>query len=439
MWHEYMYNVLNVINNIVLTFIGIPFALQLIYMFLFWLKKKTYKRTDKKNRICVLIPAHNEEDVIYDTVKRIYDLQNYPKESFKVFVVADNCTDKTKELAEKAGATVFVHNDPDPSHHVARYAISYGYEKIKELDEKFDFSIRLDADNWINNDFFSLMNDCYNSGVEMARPYESALNMTQNNYTKACGLYYSFDSRFSSRVRERLGIDAHVMGPGSMISMDIINKNGYDSEGICDDAEFCYRRMLDGYRLHYVEDAVVYEDLPSTFKDTLAKNKRVGAGNVRLIGSWGLKMFFKFFTTFRLSYLEMFLTYLFNIICVILCTWIPAFYIYSVIYLSLAGSGMIETSLLTSGEYMQILITTLIIIAICLSVLFAFAGILQGVLLVCLDYKKLGAKRIRDLISGAFLFPCFTVIYCVTITLGIFSKPKWTKVNRNKSYLEKGK
>ena len=71
--------------------------------------------------------------------------------------------------------------------------------------------------------------------------------------------------------------------------------------------------------------------------------------------------------------------------------------------------------------------------AIALGVLFAFCGIFQGLLLVMLDYKKMGAKRRRDLIDGALLFPAFTVVYCLTICLGMFSRPKWGKVSRNKN------
>ena len=58
-------------------------------------------------------------------------------------------------------------------------------------------------------------------------------------------------------------------------------------------------------------------------------------------------------------------------------------------------------------------------------------GILQGLILVLLDYKKMGAKRRRDLIKGVLLFPAFTVVYCVTITFGVFSKPKWIPIKRN--------
>ena len=432
MWHVEMYNILNIINNVVLIFIGIPFMLQFVFMLLFWLPKKKFKPTEKKNRICVLIPAHNEADVIYDTVKRLFDRQNYPLDMFDVYVVAHNCTDNTAEKAKQAGATVFVLDDPDPSHRIASYALKHGFEQILATEIPYDFAIRFDADNHCNDDFFTLMNDAFNAGCQIARPYESALNMTQNHFTKACGLYYTFDSRFSSRVRERLHLDAHVNGPGAMMDFNIIRKiGGYDTTSITEDTEFCFKRMLEGYRCHFVEDAVVYEDLPSTFKDTYARNKRIAAGNVRLLGKYGFKMLGKFFTTFNFSFIEQILTYMFNIICVILCTWIPLFYVYNVAYLwatkLFTNAQAIAAGINAAGLYNQ-----LTFIGFILLFLFIFAGIGQGLLLVMLDYKKLGAKNRRSLLSGALLFPAFTVVYCVTMCLGVFQKPTWTKISRNK-------
>ncbi len=430
-WHQTLYEVLSTINNVILFLIGIPFSLQLIFMLLFWLPKKRYAKSDKKNRLCVIICAHNEEDVIANTVRRIFERQNYPRELYDVYVVAHNCTDRTAELARAAGAIVFVHDDPDPAHHIVSYALRHGYEKILETGIDYAFSIRLDADNHINDDFFSLMNDAFCAGVQIARPYESALNMTQNQFTRACGLYYTFDSRFASRVRERLHLDAHVNGPGSMTDMNIIRKlGGYDTISIVEDTEFCFKRMLDGYRCHFVEDAVVYEDLPSSFRDTMNRNKRIASGNVRLLAKYTPRMLWNTVKQLRLSFVEQLLTYFFMIICVLLCTWIPAYYIYACSYLGANGLmsyGDVAAAGLSGPGFWELLL----IIGCCLAVLFVFAGIAQGLLLVLLDYRKMGAARRRDLLSGAFLFPFFTVIYCVTMAIGVFSKPRWAKINRN--------
>ena len=434
MWHVDLYNALFTTNNIILIIIGIPFFLQFIYMFLCWLPKKKYPKTDKKHKICVIIPAHNEEDVIYDTVKRLFDKQTYPMEYVDVYVVAHNCSDKTAERAREAGAKVLEHNDPDPAKARAAYAMKHGYEQIIASGIEYDFSIRLDADNHINDEFLSLMNDAYAAGVKIARPYESALNMTQNEFTKACGLYYTFDSRVSSRVRERLHMDAHVNGPGAMTAFEIIKKiGGYDTVSITEDTEFNFKRMLDGYKAHFVEDAVVYEDLPSTFKDTFSRNKRIASGNIRLLAKYTPIFIWKSISKFNFSFIEQLLTYFFNIICVLFCTWIPFYYVYNVAYLW-ANGLFTDAQAAAFGVHAAGLYNQLILIGLILLFLFIVAGIGQGMLLVLLDYKKLGAKRRRDLISGAFLFPMFTVVYSVTMAIGAFTKPRWDKVNRNKKH-----
>lgn len=435
---DQVFKVLDQINTVILICIGIPFFLQLIYMCFFWIKKKEFPKTDKLNRIAVLIPAHNEEDVIFDTVDLLFKKQNYPHELFDVYVVADNCTDKTAELAKKAGAKVYIHTDDDPKHHIVGYALKYAFEHLLQEETKYDYVIRLDADNHVNDDFFRLMNDAYNAGAKIARPYESALNMTQSNFTKACGLYYIFDSRFSSRIRETIHLDAHVNGPGSLTAMEIIERiGGYDTTTMCEDTEFNFKRMFEGYRCHFVEDAVVYEDLPSTFNATLKRNKRLGAGNTRLLFKYTPKLFFYTFKNKNFSFIENFLTYVFIPICPILCIWLPAFYIFAYVY-HWTGHDTTRTFSFLWAQNVDWITYTTTLIVFMISVLFVFCGLLQATLLVLYDYKKMGANSRRELISGILLFPVFSIIYVITITIGIFSKPKWDKVARNAS-VTKGK
>ena len=438
LWHEILYKVLDIINQVVLYLIGIPFLLQLIYMIFFWLKKKTYPKSDKKGKIAVIIPAHNEEDVIYDTLMHLYNNQTYPKDKYDVYVACHNCTDNTVELVKKAGAIPIIYNNDNPKEAFLAYCLNYAFDYLlNNVEKEYDLVVRLDADNYVNDEFLSLMNDAFQSGVKFGRGYESAKNMTQNLYTKACGLYYVFDSRFGSRVREKMHIGAHVNGPGMMVSYEVLkNRGGYKCYTISEDAEFTIDLMNEGIKGHFIEDAVIYEDLPSTLKDTYNRNIRIGSGSRKLIfGKLG-KLFLKFFVTGRFSYIELFLTYFFNIICVLLCSWLPLYYIYNLIYLGLCGYGNIATSLGTD-YYLNLFYTTIIVIVVVLVFLFLFCGWLQGFLLILLDYKKMGAKNRRELFDGALMFPFFSVVYIVTICFGMLSKPKWNKVKRNKQYNKK--
>ena len=67
------------------------------------------KESSIENRflnIGVLISAYNEENGIALAIKDIL-ASNYPSDRITIFVVADNCTDRTAEKARNAGALVF--------------------------------------------------------------------------------------------------------------------------------------------------------------------------------------------------------------------------------------------------------------------------------------------------------------------------------------------
>ena len=124
------------------------------------------------------------------------------------------------------------------------------------------------------------------------------------------------------------------------------------------------------------------------------------------------------------------MTYFFMIIALLLCTWIPAYYIYAFSYLG--ANGVMHTAdAAAAGLVGPGFWELLTIVGLCVGILFLFAGILQGLLLVMFEYKKMGAKRRRDLIPGVLLFPAFTIVYCVTMAIGLFCKPTWAKINRN--------
>ena len=79
----------------------------------------------------------------------------------------------------------------------------------------------------------------------------------------------------------------------------------------------------------------------------------------------------------------------------------------------------------------MILWNTIIIGGSILIGLFVLFGYLQALFLVLTDYKKIGAKTRRELISVVLLFPFFLILYSVTISIGAMSKPTWGKVSRN--------
>ena len=83
-----------------------------------------------KKDFLFLIPAHNEEKVIGDTLKSIKDL-DYSKDKFDVVIIADNCTDNTCEIVKNEGFSCFIKNDGEAKSKA--YALKWFLGNFKEL------------------------------------------------------------------------------------------------------------------------------------------------------------------------------------------------------------------------------------------------------------------------------------------------------------------
>ena len=414
---EIFNRVIDIINNVFLVLCSIAFAVQIIYVLFFWLKPKKYPPAKTQHKFGIIIPARNEEEVIGDTVRKLFE-QNYPRELYDVFVVAHNCTDKTAERAKEAGAIVFCCNDDDPKHRRVSYALQYGFRKILAEYDNYEAFIRFDADNLMNDDFIPRMNDAFDSGVKIAKCFENSKNIDQNVWAGVSGLYYIRDSRIACHVRSALHTDQMLTGAGMMVSADILRRHdGWKCMGVSEDAEFTLQAMLEGERTRYVPDAIVYEDQPSTLKDTVNRNKRMGNGLFKLFFTHGLRCFGKFFTTFRFGFLDLFLTLLFVPIAVVACTWFPLYYGYKIIAAAVLGD---TATLVMFGTLIGYIL------------LFAFylPFTLQSLLAALLERKRINAP-FHKLLPAIFLSPLFMIVYAISICLGVFSRPTWKKIARN--------
>ena len=67
---------------------------------------------NKNHKFMALVPAHNEAAVVGNLIESLKN-QNYPKELLDIYVIADNCTDNTAQIARDAGAIVYERFDSE--------------------------------------------------------------------------------------------------------------------------------------------------------------------------------------------------------------------------------------------------------------------------------------------------------------------------------------
>ncbi len=433
---ELFYKILEYINYVFIGLASIGLVWQLVFILCCFLKPKHFKKAEKKNRFAIIIPAHNESSVVGRTVKELLEKQNYPKELFDVYVCADNCTDDTAEVARKAGATVYERTETDPAKKRAAYPIKLLMDKILSDHDHYDAFIKFDADNLCCPDYIDRMNDALESGCEIARAYEASSNFGQNNWTSVSACYYVRDSRIACNFRERAHMNSMLSGAGMMVSVKIIKEiGGWDAMGTIDDAEFAVRRMIEGKKCHYVADAIVYEDQPSSLADTFNRNARMAHGLNILFWKKGWRLLLNTFTKFRITYLDMFCQILFVPIALLCCVWFPAYYIfYFIVHLMQAAGVAVIPGLFTLGWDGTSCAKLVELAWMVLYVLGSFYIIytFQAIVAVVSDRKKLGLeKSLKPALSGILLSAPFMVVYAIAVSYGICTKPKWKQIKRN--------
>ena len=146
------------------------FAYQFVYTLVALFKKLPVYVEKEKCRYAFLVAANNEGEVIAHLINSLNSL-NYPKDLYKVFLVADNCTDGTAEAARQAGANVYERfNDEQKG---KGYALDYLLGQIKKDYgfEAFDGYIIFDADNLVDPEYLTEMNKMFSNQRRIITSY----------------------------------------------------------------------------------------------------------------------------------------------------------------------------------------------------------------------------------------------------------------------------
>lgn len=201
------------------------------------LKEKPLK-INKKHKFMFIIPAHNEEKVIGNLIESLQAL-DYPKDLYDIYVIEDNCTDKTAEIARSKGAIVYTRNDPKRK--TKGYALNWFLAKIlqEEIDKKYDAFSVIDADNIVDKDFLNAMNTKLCQGEVIIQGYKDIKNPTDSWISSGYALFYWTQHRFYHLARYKVGLSPLMNGTGFVVRFDLIrNEGGWNTKTLTEDVEF---------------------------------------------------------------------------------------------------------------------------------------------------------------------------------------------------------
>ena len=234
-------------------------------------RKKEKKNYEPKNKFALLIAAHNEEVVIGSLIESMLKL-DYPKEMYDVFVIADNCTDDTAKIAKSYGVNVCERFAEDKRG--KGYALEWMFEKLFNMEKQYDAVAIFDADNLVHKNFAKEINSKLQEGYKVVQGYIDSKNPEDSWIAASYSIAFWTQNRVFQLARANVGLSNQIGGTGFAIETNTLKKLGWGATCLTEDLEFTCKLVLNGEKVGWAHDAIIYDEKPLTLKQSWNQRKR---------------------------------------------------------------------------------------------------------------------------------------------------------------------
>ena len=244
-------------------------------------KKKTVTLTSYPS-IAVLIPAHNEDVVIKDTLNAMVKLK-YPGELI-VYVLDDNSKDDTEAIVQEFSQLFsrirYIKVPPGEPTGKSR-VLNYGLSITKS-----DYFLVYDADNQPDE----------NAAIELiyaaettkdaagAVGYVKTVNANQNLLTRMIAIEFQVFQLLMQSGRWKMFRAGSLAGTNMLLKREVLHAaGGYDPYALAEDAELTVRIAAMGKTLPVVHQSHTWEQEPENMKIFIKQRTRWLTGNLYLL------------------------------------------------------------------------------------------------------------------------------------------------------------
>lgn len=252
----------------------VVFALMMYYFILafFGFKRKSEKKNyTPTKKFAMIVAAHNEEVVIGKLIESMLN-QNYPRELFDIFVIADNCTDNTAKIARKYG--VYVYERFNKEQKGKGYALEWMFDKIFKMQKKYDAVAIFDADNLVSKNWCKEINSKMLEGYKVVQGYIDSKNPNDSWIAASYSIAFWTQNRMYQLARSNVGLSNQIGGTGFAIDVDILKEFGWGATCLTEDLEFSCKLILNGEKVGWAHDAIIYDEKPLTLKQSWVQRRR---------------------------------------------------------------------------------------------------------------------------------------------------------------------
>lgn len=406
---------ISIFNIIIFVIFTGFYSYQIFYVFVALFKKSKTLNATKNHKYAVVIAARNESAVIGQLIRSIKK-QNYPSDLLDIYVVADNCTDNTAEVARKEGARVFERFN---NQLVGKgYALDYAFKNIINKSKSYEGYFVFDADNLLDENYICEMNKVFDKGYKIITSYRNSKNYDTNWLSAGYSLWFLREAKYLNNSRMILNTGCAISGTGFMVSDVIIRKNnGWKHHLLTEDIEFTIDNALQGEKIGYCGKAVLYDEQPYLFKQSWNQRLRWAKGFYQVFAKYGIDLIKSIFTKRSFYCYDMFVTIM------------PA------LFLTLTSVAVNMTvfsiGLINIEIYPELLRETLG--AIFMSMFNSYIVLfIIGLITTVTEWKNINSSSVKK-IKYMFSFPIFifTYIPISIVALFKFKKIEWKPITHS--------
>lgn len=247
--------ILNIIQWVFFAYL----LLTTLYIFIFALAglfkyKKPKPIDDKKRKYAVMIPGYKEDEVIVEVCEDALH-QDYPKELYDVIAICDSYQPETIAALKKLPIKV-VEVSFDKS------TKSKALNKTMEVlgDDYYDVALILDADNLMEENFITKMDEAFRAGFKAVQGHRVAKN-TDSNFAILDAVSEDINNHIFRKGSRIMGVSSAIIGSGMAFEYTFFKKMMSDVHAIGGfDKEIDLKMCRDGITIEYIEDAYCYDE-----------------------------------------------------------------------------------------------------------------------------------------------------------------------------------
>jgi cellulose synthase/poly-beta-1,6-N-acetylglucosamine synthase-like glycosyltransferase len=293
------------VSELAFALVGLLLALPVLTLFLQLLMAMPRGRQSKvpegaRRRVAVLVPAHNEELGIGDTLNSIH---RQLETGDRLVVVADNCSDRTAEVARQHGAEVTVRTDT--ALRGKGFALDHGLSFLEQTGIR-DTVIFIDADCKLDDGCIDRLEEMC---AQTKRPTQAAYLMVPSQPPQKMPSLITFAWKVKNFVRPlgwcRLNFPCQLTGTGMAFPWEVIRSTNLANAHLAEDRKLGLDLALAGYFPQFCPDAVVTSKIAAGGTPNSSQQARWEHGTIETAVHYLPRLFSRSFSNHSIPLLAM--------------------------------------------------------------------------------------------------------------------------------------